>query len=99
MDFMDLSIYSSVSFTWLRQTDRPEVVEISWGVDPPEGDVVVVVSRVVLGVSDPLYHLVDGDVAVQVRLSVPLAQHHHVLPWHCGAGGAVAGGDHQVSAD
>ena len=72
----------TVSNTWVGQTDRSEVVEISRRVDPPEGDVVVVVGRVVLGVSDPLHHLVDRHVGVQLRLSVPLTQHHHVLPWH-----------------
>ena len=83
----------------MGQTDRSEVVEISWGVDPPEGDVVVVVGRVVLGVSDPLHHLVQGDEGVELGESVPVPQHHHVPARQGGPGGAVAGRHHQVLAD
>ena len=59
----------------------------------------VEVGRVVLGVSDPLHHLVDRHEGVQLAVPVPVPQHHHVLARAGGPGGAVACRDHQVPAD
>ena len=73
--------------------------QVSWFLQFPQCNIIVIVCCVVVGVSDPLLDVVHPHVGVELQLPVPLPQHYQVLARRSVPTSAVTSCDHPVLAD
>ena len=73
--------------------------QVSWFLQFPQCNIIVIVCCVVVGVSDPLLDVVHPHVGVELQLPVPLPQHYQVLARRSVSTSAVTSCDHPVLAD